>query len=367
MIYLVGIVITFFLAFLLLGKKNKNTSDNILLVWFVVIGVHLVLFYLNYTKIIFNYPFLLGIVIVFPFVHGPLLYLYTATLTHQINFSKKYLLHFMPVLFVMILFYDFFILDGNSKLLVYQNKGIGFQTRFFINSILIKISGITYIILSQMVLHRHKKNIISNFSNLEKINLNWLQYLILGVALVWIFIFFEIEVIYLYYAVVAFVIFMGYFGINQVGIFNTQTENVKLNEFPDSENSNKQNDNNIKYRKSGLDAESAKNIYYRLNDIMQKEEVFLNSDINLIELSQILEVHPNHLSQVINSFENKNFYDYINGKRIEKFIALSQDPKNKNYTIISLAYDCGFNSKSSFNKQFKKHTGQTPSEFMSFR
>lgn len=367
MVYLIRVVITFFLAFLLFGKKDKNISDKILLVWFVVIGIHLFLFHLNYTKIIFCHPFLLGIVIVFPFIHGPLLYLYTATLTNQIKFSKKHLLNFVPILFVILLFFDFFILDGNSKLMVYQNKGIGFQKRFFINSILIKISGIVYIILSQILLFRHKKNIISKFSNIEKINLNWLQYLIVGVALVWVFIVFEIEVTYLYYTVVAFVIFMGYFGINQVGIFNTQTKNIELNEFPDNENSNKPTYNNIKYRKSGLDEEGAKNIYNQLNDIMLKEEVFLNSEINLIELSQILGVHPNHLSQVINSFENKNFYDYINGKRIEKFITLYQNPKNKKYTIISLAYDCGFNSKSSFNKQFKKNTGQTPSEFMSSR
>lgn len=364
MIYIVGLIITFFLAFLLLGKKNKNVSDKILLVWFIVIGIHLFLFYLNFSKIIFDYPHLLGVGIIFPFIHGPMLYLYTATLTNQVKFSKIQLVHFIPAVLVVLVFLEFFILDENAKLKVYENKGIDFQTRFQINYLFMKISGVVYIFWSQILLFRHKKNIVAQFSNIEKINLYWLQYLIVGVSLVWIFILFNGAVNYLYIVVSIFVIFMGYFGINQVGIFNSQNSYKEELEFSFNENEENLSEENIKYKKSGLNPVKAKEIYNQLSKKMEEEELFLNPDLNLVELAQILEVHPNYLSQVINSHEGKNFYDYINEKRIHKFISLIKIPENKKYTLLSIAYECGFNSKSAFNRQFKKVTNQTPTEFI---
>ena len=97
---------------------------------------------------------------------------------------------------------------------------------------------------------------------------------------------------------------------------------------------------------------------------MNKEQLYVNSELTLVELAQTLDVLPNNLSQVINTFEQKNFYDYINTKRVELFLKLVAIPENKKYTILSLAFECGFNSKSSFNKYFKKVTNQTPSEYL---
>jgi AraC-like DNA-binding protein len=76
-----------------------------------------------------------------------------------------------------------------------------------------------------------------------------------------------------------------------------------------------------------------------------------------------LGVHPNYLSQIINQKEKKNFYDFVNTYRFEEFKKLIAQQKNQQYTLLSLAYDCGFSSKSSFNRYFKKATGQTPSEY----
>lgn len=364
MIYIIGVVVNFFLTFLLLGKKNKNTSDKILLIWFFIIGIHLLIFYLNYSLIIIKYPHLLGVGIIFPFLHGPFLYLYTLNLTSQKKFSKNQLMHFIPAMLVVVVFLDFFILDGSAKLKVYEEKGLGFQTRFQINYAFMKISGLVYIVWSQFLLFKHKKNIVDKFSNIEKINLYWLQYIIAGVALVWVFVLFGGNVNYLYLTVVIFVIFMGYFGINQVGIFNTQTISQKSEDAQKNKEPEIISDVTIKYKKSGLDELKADEIYHHLKERINKDEVFLNPDLNLTELAQILDVHPNHLSQVINSYEGKNFYDYINEKRIEKFISLVMKPENKKYTLLSLAYDCGFNSKSAFNRQFKKVTNKTPTDFI---
>ena len=67
--------------------------------------------------------------------------------------------------------------------------------------------------------------------------------------------------------------------------------------------------------------------------------------------------------KVINEKEQKNFYNYINALRIKEFIRLASLPESKKYTMLSLAYECGFNSKSTFNKHFKENTGKTPTEY----
>jgi AraC-like DNA-binding protein len=81
-------------------------------------------------------------------------------------------------------------------------------------------------------------------------------------------------------------------------------------------------------------------------------------------LAKKIKIHPNYLSQVINEKQGKTFFEYINTLRVEEFKRLVALPESKQFTIMSLAYDCGFNSKSSFNKNFKKVTGQSPSEYL---
>jgi AraC-like DNA-binding protein len=120
-----------------------------------------------------------------------------------------------------------------------------------------------------------------------------------------------------------------------------------------------------KYQKSSLTSDEAARIHAQLQQVMLKEKLFKNPELNLGELAESLSIHPNNLSQVINSFENKTFYDYINSLRIDEFKNLVADPQNNQYTLLSLAFECGFNSKTAFNRNFKKSTGLSPSEYMS--
>ena len=86
--------------------------------------------------------------------------------------------------------------------------------------------------------------------------------------------------------------------------------------------------------------------------------------MTLGDLAKLLGVHPNHLSQVINSQTKKSFYDLINERRIQEFILRAKLSGNKQYKLVGLAFDCGFNSKASFNRNFKKNTGKTPSDYL---
>ncbi|HEX7847160.1 MAG TPA: hypothetical protein VF476_15270, partial [Chitinophagaceae bacterium] len=98
MLYFAGIIITFFLALILLTKKGKTTADKLLAGWLCVMGVHLFLFYLHISGEAYNYPFVLGIAIPLPFLHGPFLFIYTLAVTKNISFSSKQLLHFIPAI-----------------------------------------------------------------------------------------------------------------------------------------------------------------------------------------------------------------------------------------------------------------------------
>lgn len=366
MFYIIGIIITFFLAFILLGKKGKTVSDKILCFWFAAIGVHLLLFYLSINKLNYQYPYLLGINIIFPLLHGPFIFLYTSALTNQLKSWKLNSLHFLPSIIILTCFANFFILPNESKIAVYESKGFEYKALLLFYSVLVKLSGIVYVVWSLMLIRTHKKNIANQFSNIEKINLNWLQYLIFGVAVVWSFVIFG-STSHLYFAVVVFVISMGYLGINQVGIFTSISIDGTLKSVVVDDLIVEINTSKIekqKYIRSGLTNEDASIIHARLTQKMHDDQLYTNPDLTLVELAKMLDVHPNILSQVINTFEDKNFYDYVNALRITKFISLVKIPKNKKYTILSLCYECGFNSKSSFNKHFKKVTHTTPSQFM---
>jgi AraC-like DNA-binding protein len=97
---------------------------------------------------------------------------------------------------------------------------------------------------------------------------------------------------------------------------------------------------------------------------MREEGAYRKGDLTIGDLASGLGVHPNTLSQVINQKEQKNFYDFVNAFRVEEFKNLIAQRKNRQFTLLALAYDCGFASKSSFHRYFKRATGQTPSEYL---
>lgn len=366
MLYLIGVIITFFLAFILLSKSGKTNADKILFFWLMSIGVHLFLYYLFFSEKYIEYPYLFGIILPLPLIHGPFLYLYTASITNKSKNWKISLLHFLPLMISFFSLLDLFHLSNKSKILIYKNGWQGYETVLFITTIAIFCSGIAYVILSILLINKYKKHVLNQFSYSEKINLVWLRYLIYGIGLIWVFVILGNDKL-LFFIVVLFVIFIGYFGINQVGIFTKSVLIIDNNEKQLNQSFVNEviNENKLpKYLKSGLNQEAALEIYELLKIRMEKEQLYVNSELTLIDLAQFLDVHPNNLSQVINTFEKKNFYDYINFKRIELFIEFLSIPENKKYTILSLAFECGFNSKSSFNKYFKKVTNQTPSEYI---
>lgn len=361
MLYLVGIIIILFLAFLLITKQNKTGADKILFVWFIIVGLHLFLFYIYDNGYYKSFPYLLGVDIPLPLIHGPMLYMYTASITNQ---SKKWIiniLHFIPVILLYIFLIDFYFSSEELKIYTYDNDGKGFEPLMQSISMLINLSGIIYFILSLSILRNHKKNISDYFSFSERINLNWLRNLIFGIGFIWLFVFFADDKL-TYGVIVLFVIFIGYFGINQVGIFNQNNSYKEL--LDESSIINETKIDFIKYEKSNLNEEFALRIQEDMNKLMIEKELYKDPELKLNDLAEKLNVSANHLSQVINSLENKSFYDYINQYRIDKFCSVIESKECENLTLLAIALDCGFNSKSTFNRNFKNYKGITPSDFL---
>lgn len=362
-VFIIGVVQAFFICLILLNKKKKSLADNILAVWVFVLGLHLLLFYFDYTNYYLEVPQLLGFLVPLPLVHGPFLLLYVTTLiSGQQEFNIMLLLHFTPALIYYLFLLPIMLLPAAEKLhLVYEVYPD--ITPLFIDVfyLLIVISGPVYIVWSLILLRKHYRQIKENFSYTEKINLKWLRNLCMGMAVIWLAVAVtssmddDLGSSIIYSSVTLFVFLIGYYGIRQGIIFTDPVVTpppVSL-------------DAKGKYQKSPLDATQSQSLLQRLLDFMEKEKPYLESKITLPQLASQFDTNPNYLSQIINELLNQNLYDFINKYRVDEFKERLKNADALNYTLFGLAQNCGFSSKSTFHDVFKKQTGQTPAQYQS--
>ena len=372
-IFIIGTAQAFFFEFLLLRKRNKSTSDIVLAVWMFVIGLHLFSAYGRTIDLHLDFPFLIVFFSPFPLLHGPFLLLYVLGLIREgrkIYFGDY--LHFIPFILGMCVFLPYINLSGDQFLAAMNElEAGGPQTwPFILFGVGLQFSGLIYAIVSYFLLNGHKKRIKNQFSFQEEVSLNWLRYNILAIGCIYIVVIISIllqerfgllsqpagENI-IFTTVTIFVFLFGYFGIRQEGIF-TDTA-------PDSSGKDAltQAVAAERYHRSGLKEEDISHYYLKLLEVMDKKEPFLQNKLTLKELAETLDLSQNHLSQIINEKAGQNFYQFVNSYRVKAFQEKIHDPSNQHFSILALALDCGFNSKSSFNNIFKKFTGMTPSEY----
>jgi len=365
-IFISGIFMSFFIVLLLLTKKNKAMPDKILAIWIAVIGLHLLGFYLKQAGYWEKYPHLIGTTAPIPLFHGPLLYLYCLyVLRNETLFRPLDYLHFVPgVAAYLYMSSFFFFYSPGEKILV--DKGVidDFSAFSLVLLLVILLSGITYALISYRLTIRYKKKIKDRFSYSDGISLKWLRYCIVSMGLIFlsaIIVFglrdgldvtFPLNPEYIFYIILIILIFyIGYFGIKHENIFVSS---------PVVENSTRTTEE--KYKNSGVKEEELAKMYDRLLHFMQKEKPYLQPKLSLSELAHKLDLSTNQLSQVINQQAKVNFYDFVNQYRVEEFIKNAE--KNKNFSLLALALDSGFNSKSSFNNIFKKQKRLSPSQYL---
>ncbi|WP_027470787.1 ligand-binding sensor domain-containing protein [Saccharicrinis fermentans] len=120
-----------------------------------------------------------------------------------------------------------------------------------------------------------------------------------------------------------------------------------------------------RYESSHLTTKDSKALLKRIQEYLEESRVYINSDLKIIHISKALDVSLHDISQSINQNLNQGFTDFINTYRIEEYKRCLQKPEYEKFTLLTIAEKCGFNSKSSFNRAFKKVTGLTPSEYAS--
>lgn len=374
-VILYGAIQSFFMALIIFNKKKKSVADYILGIWLLLIGFHILSFFIYINNIHSQQEHILDLNIAFPLLNGPLLYNYVYVLIHENNkFRVKNLLHFLPFLiFVFFLTHDLFIY--NEETLRYYDSIVLTKNStmlLWFLKVLIILSMPVYIVWCLNMLKHYRKQLKNNFSYIEKITLNWLRYIIFGFGIVWLTVFvlhfnihpleslFVNQIVFSSYTV--FVFFIGYNGFRHSLVFS----NVNSITFPERKDNNSNDTEEPvkeKYKQSGLKEKEAVNIHKQLIKFMETEKPYTDNTLTLTKLSEKIGISPFYLSQVLNEQQKQNFYDFINSYRVEEFKKQICDPKNKNFTLLSVAYECGFNSKASFNRIFKNQTGKVPSQY----
>jgi AraC-like DNA-binding protein len=388
-LYVGSITIIAFLILLITSKPSKALSDVIFLSWLTVLLVN-VLSFLIILK--FNYPEMLAGKLLIElseasgFLHGPIFLFYTFSLTRpNFRLSIKDGVHLLPFV-VSLTMLAFFVLHGGSQWMQYRLL----LTIVKMGSILI------YSILVIRQLRNHASQVESFFSNTENKYLRWLSFLAWGVVLVWTAFAVGLTVynfdVYIpqfggsigNVTLCVFIFLIGYFGIRQDPIFNFHAfipESTKIEiDLPrhfdaavalpddiDPKFVHRDSDEVIpgvsKYRKSGLSPERSLTLVKMVEEYMDTEKPYLESELTLFTLAEKMNIHPNHLSQIVNHHFKQNFFDFINEYRVsdvKKAIAISS---HTNLTFLGIAMEFGFSSKASFNRAFKKSTGMTPTLF----
>ncbi|REC79866.1 AraC family transcriptional regulator [Chryseobacterium elymi] len=234
---------------------------------------------------------------------------------------------------------------------------------YFVFIGLILFQTLFYTSLSYFTIRKHKKRIQQFSANTEGINLNWLEYIaviifIINIVYVVYHLFYDSTALNFFIngAFLLVIYFVGYYSLKQKEIYpleeKQRDELISIDEDPLTE----------EVKKKLLPDEELLKIKSQLEEIMDKQKPYLDSELNLIRLSELLSISTHHLSYVINTGFKKNFFQYVNEYRIEYAKKLLKDPQSK-LSILGTAYESGFNSKTSFNTTFKKLTDQTPSEY----
>ena len=152
-----------------------------------------------------------------------------------------------------------------------------------------------------------------------------------------------------------FIVCVGVFTVKQTAVFGDKGRK-EIKDDPEKEIIKK-------YEKSGLKKAEADNYFLSLEKFMREEKPYLDPDLTISDLSNKLGIQRHYLTQTINERLQKNFFMYVNEYRVREAKRMMDDENCKDYTLLRIAYESGFNSKSGFNTIFKRLTGYTPSEY----
>ena len=361
----IGISQTLFAGILIATRKPRVLANQVLAAWLLIICIEMVIVLINET-LVELYP-----IKIMPFIYGPLLLLYAKWMTtEKPRFDPRYLWHFTPFFIFLIaslVFIDQRVMQGTHGFLV-RDSFVFFR---IVYAITFFVSITAYSIATFVEINRHQKRLKQLVSySTGRITLQWLLGLSItfyaGYVIMFIFGGIDImvgfmnfdpyEISFIGLTILTFL--FGIFGFNQPVIFE---EVVRYTENGETENNNQ---DSKKYQRSGLKKEDIRGYVEKVEKHMKKSKPYQDRELTIYDLSRQLDIPRHVLSEIINEHIGKNFYNLVNDYRVEEVKQRLENPQYKHLTILAIAYDSGFNSKSSFNTIFKEKTGSTPSEYL---
>ncbi|WPO84426.1 helix-turn-helix domain-containing protein [Chryseobacterium sp. JJR-5R] len=358
-----GIVAAFFCSALLLSKKKNLSSDFYLMAWLWVAAVNLA--YYLFPALLPDQLQPFGFAL--PVLSVGMLYLYVVSLTFNIKFRLSYFIKHS--LFFILYSSGLVIFSAFCEKIAFKN-GIPYfmnrQSRGMLDFLTFPMAvvPVVYIVLCFLALKKYQKKLPEYYSALEKISLNWLKYILVSLIILFISVSLIIALgsklksippdkIFKIVAVIQslYVWCIIFFSLRQSLIFNQQV-------VMDDSAADKKD-----IKTDSKDKNRSAEISESLLMFMETERPYLDEELSLQKLSLLVNISAHRLSEVINQDLNTNFYRLINAYRVEEVKKKLRNPEFDKYSILGIAFESGFNSKSTFNKIFKEETGMTPSEF----
>ena len=312
----------------------------------------------NYYR---EWPHLIGITYPIVFILGPLTLLYIKSLIGSELHNEKNLLHFGPAILCLALLVPFFLESGTDKIIFYDSirqAGLPLIWSSLWGFACVHTSIYSY--WAAKKLEFYNEYLKKRFSNIDKINLSWLQKLVYGLSALWglYLIFFLLSMASIStdpYGVADYIFSLAIvFLVYGIGFMTFRSPEI-ISYKPSMQNSS--------YAKSGLDTAKADEYVKEFRDFMDAEKPYKQSDLTLRELADMMDIPPKHLSEILNKQMDSSFYEFVNLYRAREAASMIRSLDDEHVTILEVMYESGFNSKSTFNNYFKRVTGQTPTRY----
>lgn len=361
-------LLLFISIFLFSSDRGKRISNLLIGLFFLSICLNLADSFLLLKQVYFQHPAWAGWGSCLLLACGPLIFLYTASVIYRdFRLRKADLFHFLPfVLFFLAT--EIAYLSAGSKQQIEILTGI-YERRMpsavYLATGVIYLHFLTYLFLALRLVKKFQAAAANHYSRAETITIGWLRQVILFFLVLMVvsavnsylsfqswqnayFIMLSVTVALL----LLFIVLALFRALNNPAIFSgwNKTDIEEASQKP-------------KYASSTLSSAEKHHILEKLQHHMLASKPYLEPELTLEQLAQQLSVKPKILSQVINELLQQTFFEFINHYRINEAKRLLTNPVDKKITVLEVMYEVGFNSKSSFNTLFKKHTGLTPTEF----
>ncbi|KGL61746.1 helix-turn-helix domain-containing protein [Polaribacter sp. Hel1_85] len=360
-----GIVIIAIILLRLLRIKSKELPQKVLILLFLLLFFVAVYFYalLHNINWLIKLCFLPNDITIITL--GPLLFLYVKSLfLKEDKLIKNTLAHFIPTFL-----FAFGITIPTILFNNFEIDELAYTQTNFIRSI-IRIENlylILYLIISSRLLSKYRKLTKYKYSNLTKYDFNWIKIMLLSsLGIISVDLGFKIYESFFgnfqwnvdnisVLAMIVLVSYLAYYGVNQSKVL---LPSFLLDNEIESEINKKK-----KKTLSSEKKEEFENLKNKLELIIKTEQPYLDEDLTLGKLAKQLSTTDKKLSTMLNQYLSTTFYDLINKYRVEAVKEKINLDNYKNYNLFGIASECGFKSRTSFNRIFKKETGRSPSDF----